>query len=491
MISTPPTVVSPTPAATIDARIASNALWLFVAQVTTLAAGLLVVVTVTRVLGPGDLGRWRFAQAVSSILVVLADVGLTGLAIREIARGRRDLAAYGRPVMAIRGILSAALLLALVVVLLVASTDPGAAMVTVLVAIGLIPAAFSATYLFQAREAMGRVSGLRSISQVVAAVVAIAGTILAGTLLAPVLAFLVASFAVSALTIVWAARAGYLAPVAMSGGLIAGLIVPAAPFLLAAVAVQVIFNADAFIIRALRGEDELGLYAAPYSIAGYTLILGGAVISAAYPRISAHSHSSLSVGTLVKDLSAVMGVLAVPLSVGTILVADQLVVALFGEAYRKSGPTLAILMTLPLVGFLNMTVGQSLAARGLAGRVAMVALVMAATNVVLNLLLVPNFGGIGAAVVVGLTELGTVVIYLWILWRTDRTFPVPDYLGCLPATAVMAVCVIAIRQILDAPLPVTIVMGVVSFLAGTLVFSSRGLRILFELAPRRRDAGTS
>lgn len=486
MIPLSPPGVRGDPGGRFDGRIAANALWLFVAQITTLAAGLLVVVTVTRVLGPVDLGRWRFAQAVAAVLLVLADAGLTGLAIREIARRPDEIAEYARPVLEVRMVLSALLLVALGAVLIIAATDQASAVVTMLVAIGLVPAAFSTTYLFQAREAMGRVSLLRSVGQIAAAIFAIVGTIALGTILAPIASFLVASFGVSALTLGWAVRAHYLRSGEERGGLVARLLRPAAPFLLAALAVQVIFNADAFIIRALRGDGELGLYAAPYSIAGYALVLGGAVIGAAYPQIAAHSHSSLTIAPLVNDLSAVMGVLALPISIGTILVADLLVVALFGEAYAGTGPTLAILMTLPLVGFLNMTLGQALTARGLAGQVAAVAIVAATLNVALNLALVPTLGGFGAAVVVAITEVSTVVLYLGMLWRSDRSFPVPDYLSCLPASLVMAVSLVIARQLMAVSLPVLVALGIASFLAGIVIFPSRGIAILISLAPRRR-----
>jgi O-antigen/teichoic acid export membrane protein len=184
-----------------------------------------------------------------------------------------------------------------------------------------------------------------------------------------------------------------------------------------------------------------------------------------------------------------MGLLAVPLSIGTMLVADQLAVALFGEAFSASGLMLVILMTLPLIGFLNMTLGQGLTARGLAGRVAVVAIAAAAINVALNLILVPAFGGVGAAVAVTVTEVCTAVPYLWMLWRSDRIFPVPAYLACVPATLVMAACIIIIRASTSVPLPVVVVAGIGAFLGGSIVFPSRGLTLIMGFMPRLPGAG--
>jgi len=473
------------PEGTFDTRMASNAVWLLVAQISALAAGLVVVVTITRVLGAGDLGRWRFAQAVTALLLVLSDAGLTALAIREIARHPDEVARYGRPVMRVRLVIATGLLIALAILLVLASPDPASAQITLLVALGLLPAALSATYLFQGREAMGPVSRLRTASLIVAAIAAIIGTIVVGTLVAAVVPFLLASIGVAAVTMMWAGRAGYLESDTSPRISPWSLIVPAAPFLLAALAVQVIFNADAFIIRAFRGEEELGLYAAPYSIAGYSLILGGAVMSAAYPRIASLEHLDphAAVAALVDDLSAVMGVLAVPASVGVILVADLLVVALFGPAFIESGPILAVLMTLPLLGFLNMTLGQALTARGLPGPVAGVAVVAATLNVLLNLFLVPRLGGIGAAISVAITELVTIVLYVRVNWRRGAAAPVRHYFDCLPATLVMAAVVAFGRVVVGLPLALLVALGIVSFLLGSLVFPSRGLAILRQIAP--------
>lgn len=482
-VSSRPPISNDPSGSSFDRQIASNALWLFVAQVTTLAAGVLVVVTVSRELGPEDLGRWRFAQAVTAILMVLADAGLTGLAIREIARHPERIAAYARPVIFVRLALTASLLLGLAAFLILSAGDAKSAVVTMLVALGLVPAAVSTTYLFQAREELGPVSRIRTAGQVVSATTAIIGTLLLGSLLITVTPFLLVGAVVSTLIVTRAVRAGYLHTDGAGMSALSYLLRPAVPFLVASLAVQVIFNADAFIIRAIRGEVELGLYAAPYSIAGYALILGGAVVGAAYPRIAAHAQSSATVTTIVADVCSVMGVLAVPMSIGTMLVADELVVTLFGEAYLGSGSTLAVLMSLPLIGFLNMTIGQSLSARGLAVRVALVAVLSATTNVVLNLLFVPTMGGVGAAIAVALTELLTMVAYLASLWRSDRIVPVAAYLSCLPATLVMAVCVITARMVVHLPLPALVAIGIGTFLGATAVFPSTGVLLLRSLIP--------
>jgi hypothetical protein len=48
-----------------------------------------------------------------------------------------------------------------------------------------------------------------------------------------------------------------------------------APFLIAAVAIHMIFNADVLLLEWLRGDAELGMYAASYALAAQILLLAG------------------------------------------------------------------------------------------------------------------------------------------------------------------------------------------------------------------------
>ena len=94
----------------------------------------------------------------------------------------------------------------------------------------------------------------------------------------------------------------------------------------------------------------------------------------------------------IGELAAAMGSLSLPIAVGGIVTAEPLLATLFGPAYAESWPVLVVLMSLPFFGFLNMTLGQSMAATGQQRGVFITAVLAASANVALNVVFIHRSG---------------------------------------------------------------------------------------------------
>jgi len=94
--------------------------------------------------------------------------------------------------------------------------------------------------------------------------------------------------------------------------------------------------------------------------------------------------------------------------------ANRLVVILFGEAYAASGPILAIHVWAGIFVFLKAALGRWLLNEGLLHFLFVSNSVGAAANVVLNLFLIPAYGGVGAAIatVISYAAAGYVACFL-------------------------------------------------------------------------------
>jgi O-antigen/teichoic acid export membrane protein len=471
----------PSPDATfvaVDRGLARNATWLLVAQVATLASGLAIIVAISRLLTPEDLGRWRFSQAVLAYLLVLADTGLTTFAIRELARRTQatPLGALGGTMLILRLAIATVSLGAVTIVLFLGSLSPATLLVTATMGAAAIATALSAGYVLQAREDFRAIAGIRIAGQVVAAVGAVAALVLTHSLHGAAIAVLLAAVIATVLTDRLAARFGTFRA-GFSAAEASRFMRGAAPFIGAGLAVLVIFNADAFLIQLLRGERELGLYAAPYAIAGYSLVIGGALMAAAYPRMARASGHSGSNDHLA-ELSAVMGTLALPIAIGGMVSAESLLMTLFGPDYVDNWPVLVVLMTLPLVGFLNMTLGQSMAATGQQRSVFLTALAAAAVNVALNLIAIPSIGIMGAAIVAAVTELVTLGLYARLAGRSGVPVPALAYLGSLPAAILMGLGLVVLRVLGVTSLLVLLPAGVAIYAGIQAMRPSRGAHSL-------------
>lgn len=462
--------------ASVDRRLARNATWLLLAQIATLASGLAILVAISRLLSPEDLGRWRFSQAVLAFLLVLADAGFTSFAIREIARRATSVTTFGWTMLLLRLGIAIVSLGAVIVALSLSTQAPNTILVTAIMGASAMAAALGAGYVLQAREDFRGMAAIRITAQIVAAGAAVAGLILTGSLPVAAAGILVATLLGTIITNRLAVRTGDLGrglSIAAAGGFLRG----AAPFIGAGLAVMVIFNADAFLIQFLRGDRELGLYAAAYSIAAYTLVIGGALMSAAFPRLVRVSQP-FSPNAFIGELGAVMGALALPISIGGMVTAEPLLSTLFGPIYVETWPVLVVLMSMPLVGFLNMTLGQSMAAIGLQRGVFITGFAAAASNVALNFVLIPPFGIMGAAVVAAITEVITLVLYARLAGRSGVRVPISDYLGSLPAALLMGMAVLALRSVGVSALPVLLLVGFGTYAVVQAIRPSPGARAL-------------
>lgn len=438
--------------------------WLMASHLATVAVGFVTSIVIAHA-GAEELGRWRFAQAILTYLMVGTDAGLTMLAVREIARRPADVDGYAGPVVFIRLGLA---VVALTAAVLIVSPGPDNPVGWFYVAMFLlvVPAALSLTHVAQGLERLRAYALVRFVSGALAGLAGLLAFLLTHELVSLVLPVLAVGLVVDlGLLLYLRATSGVRLRLGLPR-LWRGLVVPAFPFLAGALAIQLVSNADALIIGSALGEGELGLYAAAYVIAGQSLLLSGPISLAAYPRLASLHAGGSGFERAVRELSGVLGLVVLPACVGLALVAPSLVATIYGQGYERSILLLTILMGMPLIGFYNGAIGQALNAAGLQGTVARVAALAAGVNVLVNLALVPTVGLTGAALAAVLTEIVTATAYTRAVRPLAGFAPIRAYVATADAVVIMAVLLVALP---DLALPVTILIGVAAYLAVVLV----------------------
>ena len=423
--------------------------WLLAGHVATLLVGFVTAVVIAHA-GADELGRWRFAQAILTYLLVGSDAGLTLLAVREIARRPEDVESYAGPVLFVRGVLATVTLGVCWLVVDPLRGDPGD-WFYVAMFLMVLPAAFSLIHVVQGLQQMRLYAILRVLAGAFASIIGLAAYILTDELVLLVLP------AVGLGLVIDAALAFYLrrrVPLRFSMGtprMWFGLLGPGVPFLVGAVSIQLISNADAVIIGTVRGQSELGIYAAAYVLAGQLLFLSGPIASAAYPRLAELHERTRGFADATARLSGALGLFAIPACVAAALLAPALIPLIYGGEYERAVPVLAILMGMPAIGFYNVAMSQALNAARHHGAVARVAVLAAAVSVTLNLILVPVAGLLAAAAVAVLCELVTAVAYTRVMRPLAAFSPLRAYVGAIDAVLLMAV-VLAVARTLPLPM---------------------------------------
>lgn len=182
-------------------------------------------------------------------------------------------------------------------------------------------------------------------------------------------------------------------------------------------------HADLVIVGRMLGARVLGLYQMAYKVPEMTVIVSVWVVSKVlFPAFSRAHAAGEEVGALYVAALRWVGLLAVPASLGLALVAEPLVITLFGEAWRDSVPILRALALYTGLRALGAHAGDVLKATGRPGLLAAISVAKAALTVPL-LLLAARSGPVAVALTMaGVTAL-TLFFNVVAVCRLTRATP--------------------------------------------------------------------
>ncbi|SNB51144.1 oligosaccharide flippase family protein [Thermoflexus hugenholtzii] len=153
-------------------------------------------------------------------------------------------------------------------------------------------------------------------------------------------------------------------------------------------------RADSLLLLSLRGSVEAGFYSLAYRFYEAGLLLSNALAVALLPRLAREETPAHRARRLLGAY------LALPLSmaIGMALLAEPLIRLPFGPRYLPAVPMLRWLGLSWIPAFLSGLGSTVWISAGRSGRLLVVFALGAAVNLSLNLILIPRWGGVGAAI---------------------------------------------------------------------------------------------
>lgn len=169
-------------------------------------------------------------------------------------------------------------------------------------------------------------------------------------------------------------------------------------FALLGILVVIYFRADTIILSRLKGEMVTGWYGAAFRIFEVLLVLPSLVSTAIFPIMSRFHVSARDLNkVLYSKYLQYMLLFGLPMAVGATLLADDIVILLFGEAFLPSAGALALLIWTLMLIFVNSPPAAMLNSDNRQWMVMVVTVVASLLNITLAFLLIPSYSLEGAA----------------------------------------------------------------------------------------------
>jgi len=406
-------------------RIAKNTGVLLISQITSLVLGFFFIMYTARYLGAEGFGMLSFALAFTGIFGVFSDLGLRALTVREVARDN-SLAGKYLGNIAVMKIFLAIITFGLVALTITLLGYPEQTInVVYLVALSVILNSFSQIFysIFQAHEKME----YQSIGQILNSILMLSGALFAISHGLDIVSFAFLYFIVSTIVLgysfavcVWKF---VLLKIEVDWGFWESTIKEAWPFWLSGVFVILYFRIDMVMLSMMKGDAVVGWYAAPYRLINALSFIPAALTGAIYPvfsRFYVNSESSLKM-TFEKSFKYLF-IIAFPIGVGTTLLADKIILLIFGSDFIPSIIALQILIWTSVLIFINWTPATLLNSINKQKTLMYITGLGAIVNIVLNLILIPSFSYVGAGVATVATEFLVGTLMLSFIFRHVHRF---------------------------------------------------------------------
>jgi O-antigen/teichoic acid export membrane protein len=173
----------------------------------------------------------------------------------------------------------------------------------------------------------------------------------------------------------------------------------AVPFVLTSMVNLILFRIDHLMISKLAGDFALGLYGAVYTIFEVIISFFPMIImTSTFPVLAeCFKNDRQRMAEIFNMLLKYFIVLSLPMSVGLILLREDIVWALYGSDYSSASSLLGILGACVWIFFLTTLISWTLTAADRQKIVFASNLIVMLANIVLNLLFIPRYGAQAAA----------------------------------------------------------------------------------------------
>ncbi len=424
-------------------KIALNTIVSAVARIIGTALALVTVGLITRYLTKSEWGEYSIVLTFGSIFTVLAEGGLYQLMVREISKDGANEKEIASNIFTIRLLFSLFIFSfgALTGFLLPYSVSTRWGILVGMVGFWFLSSVQVTMGIFQKYLRMEKVA-LAELAGRAAQVIIVFLFIRWQLDFLWIVATLAFSSFINLFVIYWLAQGHIAMRLSFSWDIWKKNIKQSYPLALAGILTMIYFSSDSLLLSIFKPAADVGIYRLPYKILESLIFFPSMFVGLIMPIFSRTAFSDWSqFKNILKRGQEVLFIFAVPLVIGTITVSSQIINLLGGKNYPESVGVLNILIVAVGLIFFGTLFSYALIALEKQKALLWISAAGAVFSVVLNLIFIPHYSFLAAAVITVLTEFLVMTLMIIVVSRTVH-FPLAFKTGL--KSLVAALCMAAV-----------------------------------------------
>lgn len=403
-----------------------NTSWMFGEYALRILAGLLVGIYVARYLGPEQFGVLSYVLAFVALFGAIAKLGLDFIVVRELVNHPKERDVFLGTAFWLKSIGALlSLILLVIAVCLFSSNDATTNLYIFIIASGLIFQSFDVVEIyFQSKVYSKPVSISKLLQLVLSSALKLYLVFSQSELFWFVLASLFdqISLALFLAFSYWRQKIGsFFGHFNVTTA--KAMLKNSWPLIFSGIAFTIYIRIDQIMIKEMLGEREVGLYSASARLSEAWYFVSLIITTSLFPAIvNAKKISQTLYHQRLQRLYTLMAWLAISVALPVTFLGEWIVTLLYGNSYQESGVILSIHIWTGVFVALGVASERWMISENLVGISLLRTAAGGATNVVLNLFLIPKHGIYGAAIATLLSQIFATYVFDIFDRRTRESF---------------------------------------------------------------------
>ena len=471
----------------IRQTIIKNTFWVTLGTVTAKIIRVLVIIYAARILGTEDYGIFTYVLSLVTIFTLFSDIGLTNILTRELTKKTDTRNEYFSTALIVKlAFLLATIILIAIFAPLISKFEEAKPLIMIVAFTVIFDSLRTFFYsIIRSQNKMEMEAGLNIIAEIITTVIVLVVFYKYPNIKALAYSFLVGNTIGLLVTVIF--LRDYLVGTFINfrKSLVKPIIEASWPFAIMGIFGVLMTNIDSVIIAFYSNPHILGLYAAAQRPISLLYILPGFLSAGLFPFISRFSYGQekKKLSVIIEKSILISLAIALPITVGGIIVAKPLINVSFGYEFIEAALTFQILLLSLLIIFPGAMLNDLILAEDKQKIFIRSSFFGAMTNIILDLVLIPIYGIAGSAIAtVSALLIANGILFMEIKKEIEFNI-LRGIKKIVIATIIMAICAYILKLIF-VPLILIIIVSALLYFSLLLFMKEQildDIRVTFQI----------